>query len=64
MLNSYDIEQRALEKLGAFRREAGRARAPHMNAYVLRVQEAFRKPNPATSMTTPECVAATNLNAK
>lgn len=64
MLSSYDIEQRALEKLGAFRQEAERLRTLRVGVNVMRLYEPLRKRKPATSMTTPECVAATIFNAK
>lgn len=43
MLSSYDIEQRALEKLKTCHQEADRARALRAGAKVLQVHEAFRR---------------------
>lgn len=63
MLNSYDIEQNALEKLQTYRREADRARALRAGASVLHFREVFRKLIPASRVQARDCVPA-NLHAK
>lgn len=63
MLNSYDIEQRALEKLETHREEADRARALRAGANVLHFREVFKKLIPAFRIQARECVPA-RLDAK
>ena len=63
MLNNYDIEQRALEKLETCRQEASRARALRAGANVLHFREVFRKLIPSSQIQARDCVP-TRLDAK
>jgi len=63
MLNRYDIERNALEKLGALRREADRARALRVGANVLHFRKVFRKLMPTARAQAPRDVPV-SLNAK